>query len=542
VPRFQRDYAWEQEQWEDLWSDIEALVEVPAAEDHHYMGYIVLQRQGQYDFEVIDGQQRLITLSLVVLAAMKQIKELAQQGSDAAENEERLQVLTDRFIGAKNPVSLRVDNKLSLNRNNSTYFKSICSNLDAPTLRGLTRTNRLLYNAFRFFSAKKMGSTGYTIAEFIEKVTSRMIFTKIVVQDDLNAYKVFETLNARGVQLSTPDLLKNYIFSVVTRNDDVLDEELDDLDERWSGIVSELGGSNFTDFVRDHHNFQAKLMTKRALFSSIRELHQTPQAAYAYLQSLDEYAPIYASLSSPYDEWWANQTQVYRPVRKYLEAFGLFNSRQPFVVLMAAFRRFTGEEFVKLARYLYILAIRYNVICRYSPSEQEQSYNQIAMKIFSGSYKRASHVKNGEEFRKLYPTNEAFANAFEFHKMPSRQSSKMIRFLLAEIESYLGHPTDYTKIVLEHVCPYHPEQHWQNSFGEGVNDIQDRLGNLILQDKDELKRSNFEEKKMAYSQSTYLLARKISEYDQWNLQSVNEYQAWLATQAVDTWNIVYPSL
>lgn len=184
VPRFQRDYAWGQEQWEDLWADIESLED----EHYHYMGYIVLQRKGQHDFEVIDGQQRFVTLSLVVLAAMKQVKNLVKQGMEEQENKERLQVLTDRFIGSKNPISLKVDNKLSLNRNNGTHFKAICSNLEAPNKRGLPQTNKLLHKAFLFFSTKDMGHTGVKIAEFIEKLTSGMVFTKIVVQNELNAY------------------------------------------------------------------------------------------------------------------------------------------------------------------------------------------------------------------------------------------------------------------------------------------------------------------------------------------------------------------
>ncbi|RLC16401.1 MAG: DUF262 domain-containing protein, partial [Deltaproteobacteria bacterium] len=534
VPRFQRDYAWTREQWEDLWADIETLED----EHYHYMGYIVLQRKGQHDFEVVDGQQRLVTLSLVVLAAMRQIRNLDGHVTEIQENKERLKVLTDRFIGAKNPISLRVDNKLSLNRNNGTYFKAICSNLEAPIKRGLTQTNKLLHKAFRFFSDKGMGDTGIKIAEFIEELTSGMIFTKIVVQDDLNAYKVFETLNARGVQLSTPDLLKNYIFSVVTRNDDVSDEELDDLDETWSEVVSQLGESNFTDFIRYHHNFQTRSVTKKYLFASVRRLADTPKKAYVYLQSLTYYAPVYASLLNPYDEWWANQAEIYRPAKKYLEGFSLFNIRQPFTILMAAFKKLPGEEFVKLVRYLYVLSIRYNVICHHSPNEQEKLYNQIAIKVFNGDYARAGHVKNGEEFRKLYPENDAFSNAFEFYKMPSRRSSKKIRFLLSEIESYLGHHSDYTRTTLEHICPYHPEQNWHEYFGKGVNDIQDRLGNVILLEKDDLKRYGFEKKKKFYLQSPFRLAQKVAEYDEWNLQNLNDYQTWLSEQAVSAWEII----
>ena len=86
IPRFQRDYTWKQEQWEDLWSDIETLPK----EQYHYMGYLVLQRQSQHDYVVIDGQQRLITLSLVILAAMKHIEKLIQAGNEADNNKERV--------------------------------------------------------------------------------------------------------------------------------------------------------------------------------------------------------------------------------------------------------------------------------------------------------------------------------------------------------------------------------------------------------------------------------------------------------------------
>lgn len=533
VPRFQRDYAWDKAQWEDLWSDIETIEE----EHYHYMGYIVLQRKSQHDFEVVDGQQRLITLSLIILAAMKNIQLLINKENETAENKERLRVLTERYIGSKNPISLKVDSKLSLNRNNSANFKALCSTLETPNKRGQTNTNKLLNKCFKFFESKKMGNTGQEIAEFIERVSSGMIFTKIVVQDDLNAYKVFETLNARGVQLSTPDLLKNYIFSIVTKDNPICDDELNELDENWSEIVEQLGESNFTDFIRYHHNFQAPLVTKKDLFSSIRKLANTPEKAYAYLRSLSKYAPVYASLLNPHDEWWANQDVAYRAVKKYLEGFELFNIKQPFTILMAAFYDFSVDEFVKLTRYFYILAIRYNVICHYSPNEQESAYNQLAIKIYSKEYTRASHVKNSENFKKLYPDDDAFFNAFEFHKMPSRQSSKKIRFLLAEIETYLGHATDASKTTLEHVCPYNPDEHWNEYFGEGVNDIQDRLGNVVLLEKDELKRANFEEKKRIYLQSHYPLAQKIASYEKWNSQNLNDYQAWLAKQAVETWKI-----
>jgi hypothetical protein len=533
IPRFQRNYAWDQKQWEDLWADIETLKE----ELFHYMGYIVLQQKGQYDFTVIDGQQRLVTLSLIILAAMRTIQDLVDNGEDVEKNKERLREITGRFIGSKDLVSLKVTSKLSLNRNNNRFYRDICSLLKPPNLRGLIASNKLLKTAFEFFLSQKIGSTGSEIAAFIERFSNGMVFTKIIVQDDLNAYKVFETLNSRGVQLSTPDLLKNYIFSIIASNDDIMDERLDELDEEWWTIISQLGENNFTDFIYYHHNLQKKLVTKTELYTSIKRLANTPEDAYAYLRSLTEYAPIYASLLNHHDEWWANQKENYHAVRKYLEGLNLFNIKPAFTVLMAAFTKFSSTEFIKLVKYIYVLSVRYNVICHYSPTEQEKLYNQMAIKIFNKDYVRASHVKNGEEFRNLYPEDNMFFNAFEFHKIPSRQFSKQIRFLLAEIESYLNHKVDYTKTSLEHICPYHPEQAWYDCFGAGVNDIKDRLGNLVLLEKDELKRLNFKDKKAFYLKTPFVLAKKIAEYDEWNLQNLNDYQAWLAEQAVKTWQV-----
>jgi len=536
VPRFQRDYAWSQEQWEDLWADIESVEE----EEYHYMGYIVLQRKSQHDFEVVDGQQRLITLSLVALAAIKNIQNLIDTNIEAEENKERVKVLMDRFVGAKNPVSLRVDSKLSLNRNNSTNFKSICSNLSVPNNRGQTNTNKLLNKAFTFFESKNMGGTGQEIAEFIERVSSGMVFTKIVVQDDLNAYKVFETLNARGVQLSTPDLLKNYIFSIVTKNNDVTDEELNDLDEMWSGIVSQLGESNFTDFIRYHYNFQARLVTKKDLFSAVRKLASEPEDAYSYINSLDEYASVYASLLNASDDWWTRQDAKYRDVKIYIEGFNLFNIKQPFTILMVAFFKFTPEEFVTLSKYLYVLSIRYNVICHLSPSEQEKTYNQIAMAVHEGEFTRASHIKNSVLFKELYPSDEKFSSVFEFHKMASRKTPKKIRFILTAIENYLANNNlHHSDVCLEHICPYNPEQNWVEDFGDGVHEIQDRIGNLILLDNDDLARSSFEDKKIYYANTNFELAKKAASYSHWNRHSLDSFQKWMAEQAVKTWEVSY---
>lgn len=535
VPRFQRDYSWEQEQWEDLWNDIQELGE----EGAHYMGYIVLQQKEKNKYEIIDGQQRLATLSLLILAYMSKLQSFINDGIDKADNQERLDEISKRHIGVKNLITLGVDSRLTLNRNNKAYFKNICDTLEPANPRQITRSNHFIRRSFEFFSSIINSTNGLDIAKHIEKFTSSLVFTKIVVQDGINAYKVFETLNARGVMLSTPDLIKNYIFSTIAQTGGVTDAELDELDEKWTGIIAQLGEQNFTDFVRYLYNSEHPFVTKKELFKKVREQYQTPQSASAYLASLVSNAALYTSLLNPYEEWWNSIDQKYLEAKPYLEAFKLFAIKQPNIILLAAYQKFTAEEFVKTAKYIYILSIRYNVICNYSANEQEKRYNAIAQKIANSTINRASNVKNSQEFKDLYPDDDSFKSAFSFYKMPGRISSKKIRFLLAQIENQSGRDINYLGVTLEHICPYNPNQEWHDSFGDGIHDVSDRLGNMVLLDRDELGRSTFVEKQKVYLESPYRLAKKVAEYQEWNLATVNLYQGWLSDLAVRTWEVDY---
>jgi hypothetical protein len=159
------------------------------------------------------------------------------------------------------------------------------------------------------------------------------------------------------------------------------------------------------------------------------------------------------------------------------------------------------------------------------------------MKIFHGEFKRGGHIKNSQEFKQLYPDDNVFKNAFEFYKLPGRQYSRQIRFLLTDIENSFGRELNYMDTVLEHVFPYHPNQSWYESFGEGANDIIDRLGNMILLEKDTLQRSDFKTKKLTYQTESFALANKVAEYESWDLSNLNHYQQWLSDQAVKTWSV-----
>ncbi|QIZ73175.1 DUF262 domain-containing protein [Oxynema aestuarii] len=152
VPPFQRDYSWNEENWEDLWQDIESLLteQTPI----HYMGAIVLQSSLESDkyFTIIDGQQRLATLSILATVVIDRLETLIANDIDPEANRERQEILRRTYLGDKDPRSLRYSSKLILNNNNNDFYKSNLINLREPrNIRKLTKSNQLLWKAFEYF-------------------------------------------------------------------------------------------------------------------------------------------------------------------------------------------------------------------------------------------------------------------------------------------------------------------------------------------------------------------------------------------------------
>ena len=249
IPKFQRDYTWEIEQWDDLWYDINVLRK--NEESDHYMGYLVLQTSENKNFQIIDGQQRLTTLSVLILVVLKCLKDLADSGIDTDNNLKRIEALRSSYIGFLDPVTLISNNKLKLNRNSDDYYRQHLVLLKELPLRNINSSEKQLRDCFNWYydRIKKEFTTGESLAAFIDNLSDKLFFTRISVSDDFNAFKVFETLNARGVQLSASDLLKNYLFSVVDATKPH-SSEIEEVELLWSNVVGKLGNQKFEDYFQ----------------------------------------------------------------------------------------------------------------------------------------------------------------------------------------------------------------------------------------------------------------------------------------------------
>ena len=357
VPPYQRDYAWTEEEWEDLWNDLLDLRRQP--ESRHYMGALVVHGQSDREFTVIDGQQRLATLGVLSLAVIDGLRRMADRGIDAERNRERAEELRNRFVGEKDPASLIESSRLNLSRADDAFYQDYLVQLRAPpNPRGLPQSNGLLWRCFRYFSAQidvqeDLWEDGEALARVLsETAARRLLFILIAVDDALDAYTVFETLNARGLELTTADLLKNYLFSKVR-----VQHDLDALQRRWHALIATVTPERFSEFLRYHLLCEQTGIRKERLFKLIRDRVSTAQQVFDLLGALETRAELFAALADANHEYWMEQPEARRCIRDLM----LFRARQVTPVLFAAWERFPLDDFVRVLKLLGVVSFRYLV-------------------------------------------------------------------------------------------------------------------------------------------------------------------------------------
>ncbi|MCC5906682.1 MAG: DUF262 domain-containing protein [Balneolaceae bacterium] len=535
VPPYQRDYSWKRDHWEDLWNDIlnidsEGLV--------HYMGSIVLQNMGDKKFHVIDGQQRFSTLTLIVLAIIKQLNSLIEKEIDIDENKERVSLLQKKFIGDKDPGSLTYSSKLKLNENNNSFFQSNLLVFRPPTnVNTLHDSDKLIWQAYNFFVGKvgdhfEGEESGEEITNFLNKhIAEKLMFIQIVVEDELSAYTVFETLNSRGVGLTVTDLLKNYLFSVSTRVD------LPHVKDKWRKIVDIIGLDQFPTFLRHYWISKNKLIRQEYLFRAVKASITTSPDVISLLDSLEENALLYNALTNYSDTFWGG----HREIKKRVKELTLFREKQSYSLMISAYNNLDQESFAQVLKLISFITFRYTVIARLHTNLKEEVYNKAAIEV---SENRATTVNQIAQLLKpLYPSDSDFKNDFSTKSISTKRGKKLVRYILYNIENHLSQ-ADYdfeeNPGTIEHILPENGSEHYEAEFPATIHEsIVYRFGNYtLLEDEKNRACDNlpFDDKKAIYQTSQYEITKQITA-NEWTPNTVEIRQKKLADYASSIWRI-----
>lgn len=539
VPPYQRDYSWEEEQWDDLWNDLMELRE--RSDDRHYMGALVVEARSDREFLVIDGQQRLATISLLILAVIEKLGRMATGGASPDENLERQAALRTRFIGEKDPASLVESSKLFLNQTDDAFYQDYLVQLRPPlNPRRLPRSNRLLWECYRYFTRRLdeidvYATDGAALAQLVTEVVGRqLLFILITVDDELNAYTVFETLNARGLELSTTDLLKNFLFSRVR-----VGADLEALQRRWRALVATVRQERFPEFLRYHLLCEMPRVRSQRLFKVVRDRVTSPHDVFALIDALERRAELFAALAEVTHAYWI-ETPACRPHVRELQ---LFRVRQMTPLLFAAWERFSREDFARMLKLVSVLSFRYSVVSGLNTNALEPIYHVAAKAVLDGVARTPRQV-----FERLAPI-DVDAAKFEHDFSQSSidtggQGKRLAKYILACLEqdaSGRACDPDTDPASIEHILPENPGAEWEESFPpEQWESAIYRLGNLTLLEP-ALNRAvgngGYREKVEAYAGSRYRLTRDVAEMapTEWTLALLEERQSRLARRAAHVW-------
>ncbi len=540
VSPYQRDYSWSEEEWEDLWNDIVGLVS--DTQDHHYMGALVIQGKSDREFMVIDGQQRLATLSLFALAVISKLYIMADQGIDPDSNKERAQQLRNRFIGEKDPASLTESTRLLLNNTDNDFYQDYLVQLKRPlNPRKLPKSNKLLWKCFLYFTERlneqgDLRPDGESVAGILSETAARqLLFILITVDDELNAYTVFEALSARGIELTTTDLLKNYLFSLVKVRTD-----REALQRRWASLIATVDhGGRFAEFLRYHLLCKQGKVRSQRLFKLVQNSIKSQEDVFALLDELESRAELFAAVSDPNHGYWMELSDA----KPYIRELCLFRVRQMLPLVFAAWEVFSKEDFVRVLKLLSVISFRYNVISSLNTNVLERVYPNAARAIIAGDATSPADVF--KLINSIYVDDEKMRQDFSLFVInPRGQKRKLAKYILARLEQDAsGRSCDFETDpgTVEHILPENPMEAWDETFPLGLQETSVyRLGNLTLLESSankEISNATYDEKLDMYKNSAYALTKKIAETapEEWTPEFVNKRQKQLAERAAHLW-------
>ncbi len=546
VPTHQRDYKWDRDRVQTF---IDDLVDALDRGDRFYfVGLMVFMGGDDGRLRVLDGQQRLAT-TVILFSALR-----AWFGSTDPKGEAtRLQY---DFIGRAEYGDPKAQPKLSLNRNNDDKFQAyVINGSPLETIKldlkktGKNAPNRDLLDAIVYCHsrvseiAQKFSDPDKTklyFANLIKFLRDSVIAVRLTVPNESNAFRVFETLNDRGMDLSAVDLIKNHLFGLAY---DKSGSDLQQLEHRWSQLTQTLQNLRQEDFLKVYWTSRHGLIQLDGIFDAVKSTTKTKKDASNLSIDLLIGAEDYAALDDPDDSAWSAQTAESRELIGRLKVLG---SKLVRPVIMSGMQKLIPAEFEKLLRVLEVIVVRWQVVGEGRTGTIERQCARLAQLIWNGKAINRPHFV--EALAELNTTDKEFRSKFSSQENLTRQKAV---YLLRRIEEHersqqsgasskaLGPQPD---LSLEHILPDSPSDKWKKELAENpeLSLLSNRTGNFCLLPtvvNRDLGSSSFKNKRKIYKQSDLLTTQQVAKYEKWNAASIDSRQVWLASKAVAIWRI-----
>ncbi len=536
IPIYQRNYSWDEKQCQQLWEDI---LRVGSNSDIgvHFIGSIVYVEGGQSQVTlqapllVIDGQQRLTTISLILEALARAVGDSEPVEGFSAEKI-RHNYLTN---------SLEKDER---------FYKLVLSDTDKDTLKALIKGNDYPLAAsikirenFDYF-AEQIKLNGKHINEICNGLAKLMIVDISLERNQDNPQLIFESMNSTGKALSQADLIRNFILMG-------LEPELQNslYAQYWRPMELEFGqeayGDEFDAFMRHY------LTIKTGDVPRVSEVYEAFKEYSTKFDKEDGVTDLVAEIRK-YSKYFVamalggETNPALKPLFKDLIQDLNYSVAYPLLLELYAdydAGTLTEKEFGTAIKLVESYVFRRS-ICEIPTNSMNKTFAEFSRYLVKNDYLNSiyAHFYSLPSYRR-FPGNEEFRLAFETKDLYNIYSRA---YWLRKMENFgkkeLVAVENYT---IEHILPQNPNlsAEWKNDLGDNWEEIQAKylhtLGNLTLTGyNSEYSDKPFKEKKSmkgGFLQSPLTLNERVREAEVWNESSILERAAFLSKRAIEIW-------
>jgi len=544
IPVYQRNYDWTLFQCKQLLHDI---IETGKNDktNAHFIGSIVYVHDDVYtasgltELTIIDGQQRLTTITLIYIALYRLAKELDNQ---MLVNRIQKTYLINEFAPEEEKL------KLKPTENNKEALRHILNSTDGEEFKGYSK---IIENFDYFRSA--INAENF---EVIQRGLSKLIFVDIALdrQKD-NPQRIFESLNSTGLELSQADLIRNYILMGLSRtNQDRIYKSYWEVIEK-NAKDETLNKTRVSEFIRDYLTLKNKeIPNKGDVYAKFKEKYPTStidelELVLTELKSLVKY---YNKLTNPKNE-------PDKLIRIQLEYINRLEINVAFPFLMKVYEDFSNDIIDKATFISVLSTVQSFTFRRFILGLPTNALNKIFMGLYDKvepnnylfSIQKSLLQRSGVQ---RFPRNTETINALK-EKDVYNIKPKNRTYLLERLENFQNNEPvaieGNSDITIEHIFPQNPDPKWKIELGaDEYNLIKENylntIGNLTLSGNNgklsnkpflDKKVMNVDGKEQGYAFSRLWLNRDLKEKTKWDKSEIETRANTISERFIKIWEI-----
>ena len=518
IPVYQRDYNWQEKQCQRLFKDILQTGKNEKVSSY-FLGSIVYIHDGIYgvgekEFHVIDGQQRMTTLTLLFLAIYFKLKgTILAKDADKIYNQYVVNPYSEKEIKLKllpPEENLYILNKISHNKFNE---------LEAFQDRNMLKN-------YLFFE-KELENLSFDDMKHLSNGIEKLIYIDIALEkgkDD--PQKIFESLNSTGLDLSQGDLIRNYILMDLERG-----EQNRIYKEIWIPIENNCkvsDGSEITsyvsDFIRDYLTLKTeKISSKPKVFETFKSYYEKENDEK--LEDMKKYSEAYSYIIKP-------SLEKDRDIQRELDYLKSLDKTVINTFLIGILKDYKDNILEKDELVNMLILLQSYLWRRYITEKPTNALN----KIFQGMYGKIS--RSGNYYENLvdvlmtedFPTDEELESALKLKNV--YKDKEKLNYVFKKLENYNHNELidfENEKITIEHIFPQKPNKAWKENYSdnelEQMISFKDTISNLTLTGSNSnLSNKAFHEKRddevHGYRNSKLYMNKYLGRLEEWNLLSM----------------------